>query len=255
VLGQKKIAFYASSILLTFAIVTPLPVFGRRTLNTWIDELFTIPTRWVRQNLFPSYPEFDGFYTDTLNYFILLFFGLLIGTIFSLLILNFQSRYAETISVISKTALINDLAWVFLIYGFSKISGLQFPEIKNLDIQNSPDNQDILFWIWVGGQPILVFVLGILEITIAISLFLQKTTKLGLIAYSIALVIITSLNWYFNVGVLTFSILLLITTIHLLIDNRMDVINSKAQINPYLKSAKLFLSLVIVLLAFFHQNL
>lgn len=249
---REKLAFYTSTILLICLVLTPLPVFGRRTLNSWINFLFTTPTRWMRQNLFKSSPDFDGFYTDSLNYILLLFFGILIGVILVYVLDKIAKSQLQSLLTIFNMALIYYLAWIFLIYGFSKIYGNQFPEIPMPDIAISSENQDLQFWIWMGSQPKLVIILGLIEIAIGISLFSEKTRKFGLTAYILSMVLILSVNAYFGIGVLVFSLLLLFGAMHAFLQN--NVKEPKFLLNPFAKSMQLFIACVVVILAYFHQK-
>ena len=235
-------------------MITPLPVFGRRTLNAWIDFLFTSPTRWLRQNFFPSYPDFDGFFTDSLNYLILLAFAFLLGLLLAFLLEKVAPRQRKHLIALCNLALVYYLAWVFLVYGFSKISGHQFPEIALPDFENTRENRDLLFWAWVGAHPHLVLALGWFEILIGLALFHPKSRKIGIIAYALSLVIIITINAYFGIGVVAFSILLLLAALHAFLHLKEPLFAVPFLEKPLAKSMHLFLILMLVTLAFFHQK-
>lgn len=197
--------------------ITPLPVFGRGAINNFIDYLFTTPTVWIRNNILNSPNSFDGFYTDSLNYVLLLFFGLLIGLILVFLATRFFQKSTKFLGAAVSIALTYYLAWVFLIYGFSKILGIQFPEISDEHIlfEINPKDNDLLFWTFMGMNRSLVLILGFAEITIACLLFIKKTRKLGLFMFSLFMAQIVLINFSFDISVKIFSSLLLLIALFL----------------------------------------
>ena len=251
---REKFNFYTATILLSCLIITPIPIYGRRTLNAWIDFLFTSPTRWLRQNFFPSYQDFDGFFTDSLNYLILLAIAFLLGLLLAFLLEKFAPQLRKYLNALCNLALVYYLAWVFLVYGFSKISGHQFPKISLSNFENARENQDLLFWAWVGSHPHLVLALGWFEISIGLALFYPKSRKIGLSAYTLSLVVIITINAYFGIGVIAFSILLLLAAIHIFFNLREPPSAAQFLEKPLAKSMHLFLILALITLAFFHQK-
>ncbi len=190
--------------------ITPLPVFGRGAINDFIDYLFTNPTAWIRNNVLNSPSSFDGFYTDSLNYALLLFFGLLIGLILAFLATRFFQKSTKFLGAAVSIALTYYLAWVFLIYGFSKILGIQFPEISDEHILSeiNPKDKDLLFWTYMGMNRSLVLILGFAEISIACLLFIRKTRKLGLLLFTLTMAQIVLINFSFDISVQMLSSLL-----------------------------------------------
>jgi hypothetical protein len=196
-------------------LISPLPVLGRANINHWIDTIFMAPTAWIRNTWFPNAPKYDGFYTDSLNYLILLAFAVSIGVLLAFAIQKSRLDCLK-IEFFTKKTLVYYLSWIFLIYGFSKILGVQFPENmeSSAKIFINVDNLDLHFWSYMGKHRSLVNVLGITEILIASLMLLNKSRKLGVILFTTALMVIVVINIKFEISVRLFSVLLLIAGIY-----------------------------------------
>jgi hypothetical protein len=210
--------------LLTMLIATPIPAFGRANINHWINVLFSKPCYWLRDNIFPYSPKFEGFFTDSLNYIILLFFAAIIGLIVAILIHLSKINHAFFVSAIY-TSSIYYLAWIFLIYGFSKLLGAQFPVTDDAVklSQVSGENKDFLFWQFMGFNQALVVILGLIEVTISATLLFKKTRSFGLFSLTTSLIVIFGINLYFDISVKVFSGLLLLVAIALLLLRHMSL--------------------------------
>ena len=195
--------------------ISPLPVLARANINHWIEKIFMAPTAWIRNNWFPNAPKFDGFYTDSLNYIILLFFAASIGVVLAFAIQKSRLDCLK-IELFTKKTLVYYLSWIFLIYGFSKILGVQFPENieSSATFSFNVDNLDLQFWSYMGQHRGLVNILGIAEILIAILMLLNKSRKLGIILFTTALTVIVVINFKFEISVRLFSVILLLTGIY-----------------------------------------
>ena len=189
-----------------------------------------------------------------MNYILLLVFGVAIGVILGYVLEKITKSQLRSISTLINLALLYYLAWIFLIYGFSKIDGKQFPEIPIPDSAISTENQDLKFWVWLGSKPILVLVLGIAEISIGLSLFSEKMRKFGLLAYCISMSLILSVNAYFGIGVIVFALLLLFAAILAYTQNKVNETKPKYHNSPLAKSIQLFIAFSLVILAIFHQT-
>lgn len=202
-------------------IITPIPAFGRQQLNIWIDHYLTTPCSWIRNLVFPKAEKFNGFFTDSLNYIILLFLAICFGLVVKLLLSKLKvSHY--TILQYSRISISYYLAWIFLVYGFSKLFGAQFPSSYNSisTIVYSKENIDIMFWEQLGRNQILVYFIGSLEISIATMLLIKKSRNLGLVLFFISMLVIVGVNVYYDISVKVFSsLLLLAATIPLFNEN------------------------------------
>lgn len=245
--------FFGSILCFIWLLFSPLPVFGRRTLNSLIDQIFEAPTRWIRQTFFSNQPDFDGFYSDSLNYLILLGFGAVLTLIMYFIFQKFSENQKFSVRMVLNSILIYALAWVFLVYGFSKLHGYQFPDLSHLNLADFSENRDIFFWQWLGNNPILVVLLGIVEVIIALGLFLYKSRKISLIAFIIMVLGIFLVNWYYTIGVLTFSTVLLFSAV-LAYQNLQDNQRLKNVIPEVIyKPIKLFCILCLLILGWLHN--
>lgn len=251
--SRFKFRLFSAILSLFWLVLTPLPVYGRRSLNLWIDRVFGVPTRWIRHTFFPTSPDYDGFFTDSVNYAVLLGFGVLLSTLVYVLI-RFVNSQIYAIVWFNKSILIYLLAWIFLVYGFSKIMGMQFPDLAALQIEKSDENKDLLFWAWMGANPLLVYVIGLMEISIGLSLLFKKSRKIGLIAFLFAVLGILTVNLIFDIGVVIFSMVLLFAGATALnLEKRFQEIKRPIPENIY-KSMKLLVILWILILAGFHSH-
>lgn len=251
--SRFKFRLFSAILSLFWLVLTPLPVYGRRSLNLWIDCVFEVPTRWIRHTFFPTSPDYDGFFTDSINYAVLLGFGVLLSTLVYVLI-RFVNSQIYTIVWFNKSILIYLLAWIFLVYGFSKILGNQFPDLATLEIEKRDENKDLLFWAWMGANPLLVYVIGLMEIGIGLSLLFKKSRKIGLIAFLFAVLGILTVNLIFDIGVVIFSMVLLFAGATALnLEKRFQEIQRPIPENIY-KSMKLLVILWILILAGFHSH-
>lgn len=252
-MGRKfDFSFFNSIVCLACLLLSPLPIFGRRTLNLWIDRVFSQPTRWIRQTLFPNQPDFEGFYTDSLNYGILISFGFVISFMVFFLVSQRVKKYSVHIHKFINTTLIYYIALVFMVYGFSKLHGHQFPDLSHLDLVDSPDNRDILFWKWLGNKPNLVYFIGLVEIVVSLGLLFSKTRKLSLKLFTIIMLGIIAVNWYFGIGVLVFSWILLITSIVCYQNTKKLEPWNKSIPESFYKPLKLFTILCVVVFGWFY---
>jgi uncharacterized membrane protein YphA (DoxX/SURF4 family) len=120
------------------------------------------------------------------------------------------------IELFTKKTMVYYLSWIFLIYGFSKIFGVQFPENIEYSAMTSfnVDNLDLQFWSYMGQNRGLANVLGIAEILIAILMLLNKSRKLGVILFTTAMTVIVVINFKFEISVRLFSVILLLAGIY-----------------------------------------
>lgn len=235
-------------------MLTPLPVFGRRALNQWIDLIFTSPTRWLRQTFLPNQPDFDGFFTDSLNYVLLLFLGFVIALFLFALLAKLSDAIKIQVLYYANKALIYWLAWIFLVYGFSKILGQQFPDLSDMPFENQTENRDILFWAWIGAHPTVVFVLGTLEISIALLLFIKKTRPLALLLFATSMFVILFVNLYFHIGVLIFSLVLLAAAGIAFWNNNAPITPKKVLPKNIKKAIHLFIALGLLILSAYQNT-
>lgn len=196
-------------------LISPLPVLGRAKVNHWIDKIFMSKTAWIRNTWFPNAPKYDGFYTDSLNYLILLAFAASIGVVLAFVIQKSRLDCLK-IEFFTKKTLVYYISWIFLIYGFSKILGVQFPENmeSSAKIFINVNNLDLHFWSYMGKHRSLVNLLGITEILIASLMLLNNSRKLGVILFKTALMVIVVINFKFEISVRIFSLLLLMAGIY-----------------------------------------
>jgi hypothetical protein len=199
--------------------ITPIPAYGRYKINQWIDYYLSTPCSWIRNALFPNAAQFDGFFTDSLNYVILLTFAAILGLFLGLIVQNFRKSSAA-FNQFLKSVITYYLAWIFLVYGFSKLFGVQFPlSIEPIGLSElSGENRDFVFWQFMGANQILVKTLGVIEISIASLLFVKNTRKLGLVLFIASVFIILSTNIYFDISVKLFSALLLLAALYVILN-------------------------------------
>jgi hypothetical protein len=253
--------------LLCMVLISPLPVLGRLKINAWIHDLFMPPTAWLRNSIFPKAPKFDGFYTDSMNYVLLLVFTVAIGMFIAILIQKSRLN-SPSILFCTEKSIIYYLSWIFLIYGFSKILGVQFPE--NVDPSSiasiNDNNLDLQFWSYMGAHQDLVIFLGVVEIVVASFLLFKKTRKLGLLMFTAAILVIVVINFKFEISVRIFSVLLLLAGFYSLINHLAFPIFTKNNENSFtqvhdtnftqpmiLKPLKLFVIALMFISAFFNS--
>jgi hypothetical protein len=243
-------------VLLCFIwlLLTPLPIFGRRTINIVIDTIFTIPTRWLRQWAFADVENFDGFFTDSLNYGILLFWGLLLSLTLYILINQLNHKLQYQIFGLVHLSVNYFLSWIIMVYAFSKFYGIQFPEILAEQFDSTWENRDILFWSWMGGQKVLVIAVGAAELLIALLLWFPRTRKRGIVFSLIALSIILLLNVIFNLGVLIFAMLMMLSSFVLYCDAGKTSRGSDYFFLNIYKPLKLGLVSTLLILAAYHYE-
>lgn len=251
---ERKFDFrlFSSIICLVCLTLSPLPIFGRRTLNLWIDKVFSQPTRRIRQTMFPNQSDFEGFYTDSPNYLILISFGFVISFIAFFLVSTLIKNYSVHIHKFINTTLIYYIAWVFMVYGFSKLHGHQFPDLSYLNLVDSPENRDIQFWKWLGNNPNIVYLIGLVEIAVAVGLLFSKTRKVSLKIFTSIMFGIVAVNWYFGIGVLVFSWILLITAIVCYLNTKKIEPWNKSIPESFYKPIKLFAILCVVIFGWFY---
>ena len=253
--------------LLCMMLISPLPVLGRLKINAWIHDIFMPATAWLRNSIFPKAPKFDGFYTDSINYILLLIFAAAIGIFMAILIQKSRLNRFSIVFCIEKS-IIYYLSWIFLIYGFSKILGIQFPEdiVSNSIASSNDNNLDLQFWSYMGAHQDLVIFVGIIEIIIAVFLLFTKTRKLGLLLFIIAMLLIVFINFKFEISVRIFSLILLLAGFYSLInhldlpiltknkDNSGSHIQDKYFAIPVImKPLKLFVISLMFITAFFNS--
>ncbi len=251
--NKRDFIFFCHSLCLTWILITPLPIYGRRAVNTWIDFLFTPATRFIRQNIFPQSPDFDGFITDSTNYLILLIWGVLLAVLFYTLYLKTKTQTKALMRDLVISALVYLLAWVFLVYGFSKVLGHQFPDISHLSFYNIDQNRDIVFWQWLGNSPVLVGVIGAFEIMTALILFYKPLRKIGLYLLALSSLTILAVNLTFGIGVVAFSSVLCLSSILLLFFSDFDAQKVSEVLGKFKKPIKLFAVISIVIVSIFHN--
>ena len=248
-------------------VLTPIPAYGRGALNQFIDFIFTKPTALIRNTFFQDEATFDGFFTDSVNYVILLCFAMLIGLIVSLIVLRIFPNYKEVCAQFFRTFIVYYLAWLFLVYGFSKLFGVQFPVPHKgvLSMTFGAMDLDLLFWSVVGMSKTFTIAIGIAEIAISILLLYKPTRNLGMFLFVIAMGQIVLINIGFDISVKVFSILLLVAALYLTWGQMIQVVrllltNKPAQIakidtltmSPiYQRPLKLFVILSFVVSAVF----
>lgn len=269
---MKKDFFHSLSFIfgcqiMVMLVLTPIPAYGRGFLNQFIDYLFTKPTAFVRDTFFQDEAIFDGFFTDSVNYFILLGFAMLIGFIVSFIVMRVFPKCKEVCLQFIRTFMVYYLAWLFLVYGFSKIFGVQFPVPHKgvLSMTFGEMDLDLLFWSVVGMSKTFTIAIGIAEIAISLLLLYKPTRNLGMFLFVMAMVQIVLINVGFDISVKVFSILLLVAALYLIGSQMIQVVrllvtNKSTQIakidtltmnSVYQRPLKLFVILSFVVSAVF----
>lgn len=202
--------------------------------------------------MFPNQSDFEGFYTDSPNYLILISFGFVISFIAFFLVSTLIKNYSVHIHKFINTTLIYYIAWVFMVYGFSKLHGHQFPDLSYLNLVDSPENRDIQFWKWLGNNPNIVYLIGLVEIAVAVGLLFSKTRKVSLKIFTSIMFGIVAVNWYFGIGVLVFSWILLITAIVCYLNTKKIEPWNKSIPESFYKPIKLFAILCVVIFGWFY---
>jgi len=198
-------------------LLSPLPVFGRVWLNQTIEYLLGPITELFVSNFFGQSQSQYGFYTDSLNYALLL----AICIVISIMVFGFVQLFFQNLKILIQqfinTFLIYFLAWIFAVYGAYKLFGIQFPEPNSMILQMTLEDlgQDLAFWSLMGINKTLTIAIGLIEILIAVALLFKKTRSIGLFLMLIALAQIVLINFAFDISVKIFSALLLLAVIYL----------------------------------------
>jgi hypothetical protein len=240
-------------------LLLPIPAYGRTSINAWIEQLFGPFCLNILQTTFPNQSFYSGFYTDSPNLIVLLILGFAFFTLLALLLLQLQKLNQQLIFKKLLSALRYYLAWIFLLYGFAKIFGVQFPTLDsdNIDLAMYAHDKGLYFWAWLSQRPILVQSIGWFEVLIATALFFKKTRKIGLLFYLLSNFVILNINLFLGIDVKILAALLVGASLFLLVvndDKIFALYNSKS--TPLLFLSKLqnhmlSLKFLMVLLLFF----
>lgn len=216
-LKNKTIQFVIAWQLLGLLLLLPIPGYGRTNINTWLEQNFGPFCLKILQNAFPNHAFYSGFFTDSPNLNVLLFLGSVFFVLLALLLVKFlKSSQSHTFNVLL-TALRYYLAWIFLLYGFSKIFGIQFPNLNPANIDFVSQDKGLHFWIWMSQRPILVKSIGCIEVIVATTLFFKKIRKIGLLLYLFSSSVILLINLFFDIDVKILAALLVCSAAFLLL--------------------------------------
>jgi len=239
-------------------LLLPIPAYGRITINAWLEEWLGPICLRLLEYAFPNHTFYTGFFTDSPNLLVLLLLGIVFFGVLAMLLQLTQKATPVFAFDVLKVALRYYLAWIFLVYGFAKIFGWQFPlpDAEQLEMARVSHHKGLRFWVAMGQRPMLVQIIGWVEVLVATALFFNATKKLGLLLYAFASFGILIINLLFAIDVKLLSALLLVSALFLLLSKSEGVSKSAAtakhtrfiqKYQNHLKSAKL----LIILLLFF----
>lgn len=256
-LKNKTIQFVIAWQLLGLLLLMPIPAYGRTNINAWLEQIFGPFCLKILQNAFPNHVFYSGFFTDSPNLIVLLFLGSVFFVLLALLLVKFLKSSQFLIFYGLLTALRYYLAWIFLLYGFSKILGIQFPTLQATNIHLVSQDKGLNFWVWMSQNPILVKTVGWIEVIVATALFFKKIRKIGLLLYLFSSSAIMLINLFFDIDVKILAALLVYSAAFLLVilktESAMHYCSESRLKNLYKKHQNQFLSLklFIILLLYF----
>ncbi len=182
--------------------------------------LFHDLVRFFEQNFFENTLKNSDFTSDTiaLNLLILILFFISLINELILKIVKFQS---QKLILVSRKFVVYYLAFILLKYGFDKIFKTQFyfPEPNILYSQFGDLSKDILYWSTIGTSRFYSISLGVIEVSTAIFLLINRTRILGLLTAIGVFTNIILVNFGFDISVKTFSCLLLLMTLFAVFPN------------------------------------
>lgn len=153
------------------------------------------------------------------------------------------------------------VACVLFLYGFDKVFKHQFmlPEPNVLYTPLGNLTKDIAFWSLMGSSKSYTFFSGMIEVIPAILLCFKRTRLLGTIVALMVLVHVFVLNVSFNISVKTFSVLLILMLVYILlihveyVKRLINVSNtySYTKVSQKLNLGSLFIVLLLMLNASF----
>ena len=250
--GSLLLSFQLLSLLLLY----PLPVYGRFTINNWIDNFFHPICIWILETFFPNSQSHSGFYSDSPDLIVLSGLILVLTGIIGIIAIPFLKNQQEFIKALIQKSLIYYLSWIFMIYGFAKINGTQFPIVDSWSHAALTEKSSLAlkFWHFMGNNPILVSIIALIELLIAFSLLHVKFRSIGIRVYLISIGLIVLINFYFDIDVKMLSLLMLLILAFICFEYREQetLISSNIQTQ---KAVKLFIVLVMIITSFYGNTI
>jgi len=149
------------------------------------------------------------FSSDSLSMYLLIGYLLLLAIVFS------SFRYLR--KIVSKFEFVFPfyLGLILLKYGLDKVFKAQFylPEPNILFTRFGNLDRDILFWSTMGISYSYSFILGLIEVVVAVLLFIPRTRLLGAVLSSFVFLQIVIINFSFDISVKLFSTILLLMSV------------------------------------------
>ena len=146
--------------------------------------------------------------------FSILYVGIILGGI----LIFYRIDQLKKLGQILRHVLTLYLVYIWFVYGWNKVFGLQFPDpgANIMHTQVGDLSKDILFWTSVGSSKLYSTTLGLIEVVVAILIFVPKTRILGLCSSLMTAMFLVLINFSFDVSVKILTMLLVGLSLYLL---------------------------------------